>query len=101
MECKVPYFRHFIEEIIDRIKNLSCFKMVEKIGKDEALSFLQETIDMNFSRRDNAFIYKKMSEIHANNGAWEEARKCLEKGLLLDEKLPGIKKLKERIQVCR
>jgi curved DNA-binding protein CbpA len=100
MELELPYFRHFIEEIIDRIRNLACFKMVEAYGSEEALSFLEETIELNFSRRDNAFFYKKMAEIHANTGAWIEARKCLDRGLLLDDKLPGIKKLRDRIQVC-
>lgn len=100
LEAELPYFRHFIEEIIDRIRNIACFKMLEAYGAEEALAFLQETIDLNFSRRDNAFFYKKMAEIHANMGAWEDAKKCLEQGLLLDEKLPGTKKLKDRIQVC-
>lgn len=100
MESEIPYFRHFIEEIIDRIKNLACFKIIEAYGKEDAIHYLQETIDMDFSRRDNAFFYKKMAEVHANSGAWEEARRCLDQGLLLDGKLPGIKKLKERIRAC-
>lgn len=98
MELEIPYFRHFIEEIIDRIRNLVCFKMILAYGKEEALAFLLQTVELDISRKDNAFFFKKMAEIHADAGSWEEARSCLEQGLVLDAKLPGIKKLKDRIR---
>jgi tetratricopeptide (TPR) repeat protein len=54
-------------------------------------------IRFNFSRKDNAFFYKKIAEIYCGLGRKDLALEYLNKGLELDQKLPGVKKLKEKI----
>ena len=97
-----PYFHHFIEEVVDRLRTLLCFKMLPGLRPPEAIDRLKDLLRLNFSRKDNAFFYKKLAEVYAAQGQQDVALHYLQKGLQLDRKLSGVKKLMERIgcQVC-
>jgi len=101
-EREKPYFHHFIDEVIDRLRALLCFKMLPHLEPSEAIARLRKMIRFNFSRKDNAFFYKKLAEVYASQGQQETALQCLNKGLQIDRKLSGVKKLMERIgcSVC-
>ena len=92
-----PYFHHFIDEVIDRLRTLLCFKMLPGLAAADAISRLKEMIRLNFSRKDNAFFCKKLAEVYASLGQQDIALHYLQKGLQLDRKLSGVKKLMERI----
>ncbi len=96
-ECDKAYFHHFIDEVIDRLRTLLCFKMLPEIEPSEAIMRLKEMMRMDFSRKDNAFFCKKLAEVYASMGQQETALQYLRKGLQLDRKLSGVKKLMERI----
>ncbi len=96
-EREKPYFHHFIDEVIDRLRALLCFKMLPLLPPGDSIARLKEMIRFNFSRKDNAFFYKKLAEVYAASGHQETALHCLRKGLQLDRKLSGVKKLMERI----
>ena len=97
MEVRRPYFHHFIEEVIERLRNITCFKMATTLPPHLAIHHIQDLIFFNFTRKDNAFFYKKIAEIYSNLGKNRLAAHYLSKGLKLDKKLPGVKKLKEKI----
>jgi tetratricopeptide (TPR) repeat protein len=92
-----PYFHHFIDEVIERLRNITCFKMVSTMSPAQVIEYIQELIDFDFSRKDNAFFYKKIAEIYCSQGQKDIAIEYLRQGLSLDQKLPGVKKLKEKI----
>jgi curved DNA-binding protein CbpA len=92
-----PYFHHFIDEVIDRLRNLLCFKMLPSLAPSDAIDKLKEMMRLNFSRKDNAFFCKKLAEVYSNLGRQDVALHYLQKGLQLDRKLSGVKKLMERI----
>lgn len=94
-----PYFRHFFQEVIDRLRSLVCFKMFETLAADEVLGYIEELIEFDFSRKESAFYLKKAAELHLRRENVAEAKECLARGLALDEKLPGIKKLQEQISL--
>jgi len=96
-ELEKPYFHHFIAEVIERLRNLSCFKMVSCLPPEIAIDYIQDLIAFDFSGNDNAFFYKKIAEIYCALGEKNTAKRYLQKGLELDRKLPGVKKLKEKI----
>jgi curved DNA-binding protein CbpA len=96
-EKERPYFRHFLEEVVDRLRTLVCAKMLSALEPDAAVARLEEMIAFDFSRKDNAYFYKKLAEVHAARGSQEAALESLRRGLQLDRKLPGVKKLAERI----
>jgi curved DNA-binding protein CbpA len=92
-----PYFHHFIDEVIDRLRTLLCFKMLPGLQAADAIGRLKEMIRLNFSRKDNAFFCKKLAEVYSSLGQQDVALHYLQKGLQLDRKLSGVKKLMERI----
>ena len=96
-----PYFKHFFQEVILRLRMLTCFKMPGKLDDHQILDYLHELIEFNFSDKDTAFFLKKAAEIFADAGRYDEAVKYLQKGLLLDGKLSGIKKLQEKLEKKR
>jgi tetratricopeptide (TPR) repeat protein len=96
-EKERPYFRHFAEEVVDRLRALLCTRMLAALEPGPAIACLEELIGLDFSRKDNAYFYKKLAEVHAAEGRREAALEYLRKGLQLDRKLPGVKKLSERI----
>ena len=97
LELEQPYFHHFLEEIIERLRSITCFKMVTSLPAQTSIQYIKELIRFNFSRKDNAFFYKKIAEIYCSLGQRDLALHYLDKGLKLDQKLPGVKKLKEKI----
>ena len=96
-EQEKPYFHHFIDEVVDRLRTLLCFKMLPGLDAYDAIGRLKEMISFDFSRKDNAFFFKKLAEVYASLGKQETALHYLQKGLQLDRKLSGVKKLMERI----
>jgi curved DNA-binding protein CbpA len=96
-ESSKPYFHHFIEEVVDRLRTLLCFKMLPQMEPSEAIVRLKDVLRLDFSRRDNAFFCKKLAEVYASIGQQDAALQYLQKGLQLDRKLSGVKKLMERI----
>ena len=96
-ECRKPYFHHFTVEVIDRLRQLTCFKMVAAMPPEIPIRYIREMIEMDFSRKDSAFFHKKIAEIYSGMGRREAAVRHLRKGLELDSKLSGVKKLKEKI----
>jgi tetratricopeptide (TPR) repeat protein len=76
--------------------------MIGTLTTPESIRYLNEAIVFDFSRKDNAFFYKKLAEVYSSLGETDMAVKCLQRGLQLDHKLPGVKKLMERIgySVC-
>ncbi len=96
-EIRKPYFRHFIDEVLERIKTLACFRMVRKIPPQVNIACLKQLLAFDLPRKDKAFFYKKIAEIYMTAGRRDLAAEALRRGLEMDVKLPGIKKLRERI----
>jgi len=97
LENERPYFRHFIEEVIEKLKTITCFKMVGVESWDVVLECLEELVAFDFSRKDTAFFLKKAAEIYSEQNDHDTAVRYLRRGLSLDEKMTGIKKLKQKI----
>jgi curved DNA-binding protein CbpA len=92
-----PYFHHFIEEVVEKLRTLTCFKMAATMPAPLVIEQIQALIDLDISRKESAFFHKKIAEIHSHHGDNERAAVHLQRGLELDSKLAGVKKLKEKI----
>ncbi len=97
LEQERPYFRHFIDEVIDRLRTLTCTRMAAGIPPSELIERLAQLIALDFSRRDTAVFYKKTAEAWSALSRNDLAMHSLAKGLQCDRKLSGVKKLMERI----
>ena len=96
-ELKKPYFRHFIEEVVIRIKQIACVELTDSVSPDISLQYLEELLSFDFPRKDKALFYKKIAEIYSCLGENKRAITALRTGLEFNQHLPGIKKLKEKI----
>jgi curved DNA-binding protein CbpA len=96
-EVQAPYFRHFADEVVDRLRNLVCFKMIRIVPHGTIIAYLKELIRFDFSKKDTSFFYKKIAEIYSNMGDNDTAVYYLSKALEINGKLSGVKKLKEKI----
>jgi curved DNA-binding protein CbpA len=102
-EQQRPYFKHFIEEVTDRIKAIICIRLIDVLAPETMLGYLRDLLSLGYSKKDIATIYKKMAEAYSRLGNNEKAVESLRKGLEYNAKLPGVKKLKERIgfpEIC-
>ncbi|MBN2353956.1 MAG: DnaJ domain-containing protein [Spirochaetales bacterium] len=96
-ELEKPYFHHFSEEIIDRLRSLITNKLQHITSSKVFLELLESLLTLNFPDRDKAVFCKKIAEIHSRLGNRSQAREYLRKGLHYDKKLPGTKKLSLKI----
>ncbi len=96
-EASRPYFRHFIAEVVERLREVACVKMAGTAATADSVRWIEELIRLNLSDRESAFFCKRIAEIYSEVGDLEAARRYLERALSLDERIAGVKKLKERV----
>ena len=96
-EMEKPYFRHFFQEVIERLRYLSCTRLPGRIDNSELIVYLEDLVALGFSTKDTAHFLKKIAEIYVEENAYELAREYLDQGLKLNAKLPGVKKLIEQL----
>lgn len=96
-ENKKPYFRHFFEEVVHRLRKLALQRLPSVLAPDELLARCFQLVEFNFSKKETAFYLKRIAEIYLSMNRGELAMDYLERGLSLDANLQGAKKLKERI----
>lgn len=96
-ERQKPYFRHFMAEVYERLRTIVCIKMPIAVGPGTVLECLHQMIEWDLPRKETAFCYKKAAEMYLAAGDRRMATRYLERGLALDHRLTGVKKLKEEL----
>ena len=97
VERQRPYFRHFMAEVYERLRTIVCMKMPESTEPETVLDCLHQMIEWDLPRKETAFCYKKAAEVYLAIGERRAASRYLERGLSLDRRLTGVKKLKEEL----
>ena len=92
-EKRRPVFHHFVSEIRDRLKKvyIDCLtnpKNLENIPND-----LEKIKDLKLSKREQAWVYRRLAELYAGAGLKDMGKDMLTKALQLNPKLAGIKKI--------
>ncbi len=95
------YFKHFREEIVLRMRNLTLNFLRSEDHLPLALRFFSEVLSECLSRRERAFIYKKFAERLCRSGEKRLARLNLLSALQLYPKLSGSKKIREKLTIDR
>lgn len=96
-ERQKPYFRHFMQDVYERLRSIVCFKMGTIEPAETILDYLHQMIDWDLPKRDTAFCYKKAAEIYLEQGERRRAFRYLQRGLQLDHRLAGVKKLQQEL----
>ncbi len=97
LENEQPYFRHFFLEVTERLRTLVCFKMPTQLPSPDVIGYLNRLVALDLPAKDIAFYLKKSAELYLDTGDSVAATAYLRRGLELDEKLAGTKKLRERL----
>ena len=97
LELELAYFKHFFEEVIHRLRNIVCVKMFGQIANERIIGCLEDLIAMGMPRKDTAFFFKKAAELYLEQDDAVTAGVYLRRGLELDSKLAGAKKIREKI----
>jgi tetratricopeptide (TPR) repeat protein len=96
-ERKKPYFKHFFEEVLIRLRSLANTKLPRALAKAELLARYFELVEFDFSHKETAFYTKKIAEVYLELGRADLAGEYLDRGLRLDTRLPGARRLKQKI----
>lgn len=99
-ELDLPYFKHFFAEVIEKLRTLVCFKMTAALDPDTVIGCIDHVLMLDLSHKELAFFLKKGAELYADLGDPVTAKSYLQRGLELDEKLAGTKKLRERLHTA-
>lgn len=92
-----PYFKHFYAEVVHRLRNVVCVKMVGTVPNGRVIGCLENLIGIGMPRKEQAFYFKKAAELYLEEGDPVTAGAYLQRGVELDSKLAGAKKIRERI----
>ena len=98
-ELDHAYFRHFFVEVTEKLRTLVCFKMPATMPAERVIACIDEVLLLDIGHKELAFFLKKGAEIYADMGDTVTATAYLQRGLELDQKLAGTKKLKERLSM--
>lgn len=100
-EKRRPYFRHFMAEVYDRLRVVVCFRMPESEDTQTVLGALFQAIQWDLPRKDAAFCYRKIAELYLEKGDRRSAFRYLQRALLMDNRLAGVKKLQQELGYFR
>jgi tetratricopeptide (TPR) repeat protein len=97
LEQELPYFKHFYAEVVHRLRNVVCVKMVGSVPNARVIGCIESLIGIGMPKKEKAFYFKKAAELYLEEGDAVTAGAYLQRGLELDSKLAGAKKIREKI----
>ncbi|MDR1932087.1 MAG: J domain-containing protein [Spirochaetales bacterium] len=67
-ERQKPYFRHFLEEVIARMRSLAASKLSRELPPQECLARYFQVVEFNLSHKETNFYTKKIAEVYLGLG---------------------------------
>jgi curved DNA-binding protein CbpA len=96
-ELQRPYFKHFFEEVIQRLHTLVGSKMFGVVPIDTHFTFAQQLIEFNIHPKETAFYFRVCAELCIKLKDFSRAERYIQESLKLDKQVPGVKKLRQLI----
>ena len=98
-ETKRPCFRHFIREVKERLKFIYLYHFSVE-GYDQAHAIpLAKIRELRLSKRETAWMYKKVAEFYVEIDRFSEARTVLKMAFELQPRLTGAKKICQTLNI--
>jgi curved DNA-binding protein CbpA len=98
-ERRLPYFKHFMEEVEKFIKELVRLQLRPTVDDETYLKCMGELISLGFSPRYEAGILRSIAETLFRLGEIDSAGKALKEALKRNPGLPNTVKLKQKLHV--
>ncbi len=96
-EQQKPYFRHFMAEVYDRLRDVVSQRMFFHSPRTEFSSGLREILTWELPERELAVYAKRLAEVFLEQGNRRKAAFYFHRALSYDEKVGGTKKLREEL----
>ena len=98
-EGKRPCFKHFIKEVKERLKRIYLYHFsVEGYQKTSQIP-IKKIKELNLSKRETAWMYKKIAEFYVEMRLIPEAREMLLMAFDLQPNLSGTKKICKTLNI--
>jgi len=98
-ERRLPYFRHFMEEVEKFLKELVRLELRPELDDETYLKCLEELVSLGFSPRYEAGVFRSIAETLFRLGEFDSAGKALKEALKRNPGLPNTAKLKQKLCV--
>ena len=98
-ERRLPYFRHFMEEVENFLKELVRLHLREAVSPEAFIECLEALLGLGFSSRDEARWMRSIAEALVRLGQKDNAAKTLREALKRDPGLPNTIQLRRKLQV--
>lgn len=83
MEKEKPYFRHFFEEVLTKLRRFLGWATGSEIEMERRMRYIVELIGLGvLGPRDEAYFYKRLSELSLRRGDRTQARFYLQRALV-------------------
>ena len=92
-EKRRPFFHHFIDEIKDRLKQIYFYYLTHPQRLEDISTDLEKLRALNLSKRDTAWIYKKLAELYFDTNWLVQAKQMLKMAFELYPRLAGAKRI--------
>ncbi len=94
-----PVFHHFAGEIRDRLKRIYCIALADPVHLESIPNNLEKIRELKLSKRETAWVYKKLAEFYYEINWLAKAREMLRMAFELHPRLKGTKKICQRLDL--
>jgi len=98
-ERRLPYFRHFAEEVEKFLKELVRLELRPALDDETYLKCLEKLVSLGFSPRYEAVVFRSIAETLFRLGEFDSAGKALKEALKRNPGLPNVIRLKQKLCV--
>jgi curved DNA-binding protein CbpA len=100
-ERRLPYFRHFAEDIENFLKEIVRLKLRPSVEPESYVECLQMLLDLGFDSSYEARILRSMAETLIRMGELRSADRVFKEALRRDPGLPNTRQLKRKLNMER
>jgi len=94
-----PYFKHFMEELENFLKELTRLHLRQAVDRETYLECMETLLDLGFSPRDEARWMRSLAETFIQMGEPDAATRILREALKRDPALPNTGRLRRKLHV--
>jgi tetratricopeptide (TPR) repeat protein len=98
-ERRVPYFRHFMEDIEIFLRELVRLRLKAQVDDETWIDCLETLLELGFSPGDEARWMRSLAEVLARMGETVAAGAMIREALKRDPALPNITRLRRKLNV--
>jgi hypothetical protein len=98
-ERRQPYFRHFMEEVENFLKELVRLRLRQAVDAETYVECMEALLDLGFSSRDEARWMRSIAETLIRLGELSGAARVFREALRRDPGLPNTVQLRRKLNV--